>query len=74
MRTEVLCISLLRVASGPRVRLIDCESALKIPLDYSTDHSKAVVPVLFLLCIPLWLFLRGYLHSKAIKSIQFQRQ
>ena len=28
MRTEFLCISVLRVASGPRVKLANCKSAL----------------------------------------------
>ena len=28
MRTEFLCISVLRVASGPRVKLVTCKSAL----------------------------------------------
>ena len=28
MRTEILCISVLRVASGPRVKLASCKSAL----------------------------------------------
>ena len=28
MRTEFLCVSVLRVASGPRVNLASCKSAL----------------------------------------------
>ena len=28
MRTEFLCMSVLRVASGPRVKLASCKSAL----------------------------------------------
>ena len=31
MRTEFLCISVLRVASGPRVKLASCKSALSPP-------------------------------------------
>ena len=31
MRTEYLCISVLRVASGPRVKLASCKSALTSP-------------------------------------------
>ena len=31
MRTEFLCISVLRVASGPRVKLASCKSALTRP-------------------------------------------
>ena len=59
MRTEFLCISVLRVASGPRVKLASCKSALNLPVVYSTDHSKAVVPVLVLLFVALWFILRG---------------
>ena len=43
MRTECLCISVLRVASGPRVKFASCKSALNPPVVYSTDRSKAVV-------------------------------
>ena len=59
MRTEFLCISVLRVASGPRVKLASCKSALNTPhpphpppphthtrpVVYSSDRSKAVVLV-----------------------------
>ena len=31
MRTEFLCISVLRVASGPRMKLVSCKSALNTP-------------------------------------------
>ena len=53
MRTEFLCVSVLRVASGPRVKLASCKRALNpppppAPVVYSTDRSKAVVPVLVL--------------------------
>ena len=71
MRTEFLCISVLRVASGPRVKLASCKSALTFPPSRppppppnppvvdSTDRSKAVVPVLVLLFVALWFILRG---------------
>ena len=57
MRTEFLCMSVLRVALGPRVKLASCKSALTTPapprptptMVYSTDRSKAVVLVLVLL-------------------------
>ena len=49
MRTEFLCISVLRVASGPRLKLASCKSALNPQTVCSTDRSKAVVPVLVLL-------------------------
>ena len=53
MRTEFLCISVLRVASGPRMKLASCKSALNPPVVYSTERSKAVVPVLV---FTLWCF------------------
>ena len=59
MRTELLCVSVLRVASGPRVKLVSCKSALNPSVVYSTDCSKAVVPVLVLLLVALWFILRG---------------
>ena len=43
MRTEFLCISVSRVASGPRVKLAGCKSASNPTVVYSTDHSNAVV-------------------------------
>ena len=59
MRTEFLCVSVLRVASGPRVKLASCKSALNPPVVYSADRSKAVVPVLVLVFVALWFILRG---------------
>ena len=53
MRAEFLCISVLRVASGPRVKLATCGGALNLPVVYSADRSKAVVPVLVLLFVAL---------------------
>ena len=47
------------VASGPRVKLASCKSALNPPVVCSTDRSKAVVPVLVLLFVALWFILRG---------------
>ena len=51
------CIFVLRVALGPRVKLAGCEKGFNPPLPprtptvvYSTDRSKAMVPVLVLLC------------------------
>ena len=38
-----------------------CKSALNPTVVYSTDLSKAVVPVLVLLFVALWFILRGYL-------------
>ena len=57
MRTELLCISVLRVASGPRVKLDKCFKPS--PVVYSTDLSKTVVTVLVLLFVALWFILRG---------------
>ena len=44
MRTEFLCISVLRLASGPRVKLASCKSALNPPVVCSADRSGAMVP------------------------------
>ena len=62
MRTEFLCISVIRVALEPRVKLASCKSALNPPVIYSTDRSKAVVPMLVLLFVALWFILRGDLY------------
>ena len=59
MRTEFLCISILRVASGPRVKLASCKSALNPTKVCSTDLSEVVVPVLVLLFVVLCFILRG---------------
>ena len=59
MRTEFLCISVLRVASGPMVKLASCKSALNPTVVYSTDCSKTVVPMLVLLFVALWFTIRG---------------
>ena len=59
MRTEFLCISVLRVASGPRVKLASSKSASNTPVVYSIDRSKTVVPVSVLFFVALWFILRG---------------
>ena len=64
MRTECLCISVLKVQSGPRVKLASCKSLLTpaptpLPVVYSTDRSKAVVPALILLFVDLRFILWG---------------
>ena len=56
MRAGYLCVSVLRVASGPRVKLAGSKSALNPPVVYSADCSKAVVPVVVLLFVALCLF------------------
>ena len=56
---RILCNSVLRVASGPRVKLASCKSDLNPTVVCSTDRSKAVVPVLVLLLVALWFILRG---------------
>ena len=85
MRTEFLCVSVLRVASGPRVKLASCKCFKPHPpppqpppphppVVYSTDRSKAVVPVLVLLFVALWFILRGdllYVFSCVILFLCF---
>ena len=72
MRTEFLCVSVLRVASGPRVKLARCKSALNPAVVYSTDRSKAVVQVLVLHFVALWFILRGDLFHVSFCSCVFQ--
>ena len=73
MRTEFLSISVLRVASGPRVKLASCKSALNTQVVYSTDRSKAVVPVLVLLFVAFWFILRAVLFEVLPCVILFLR-
>ena len=67
MRTEFLCISVLGVALGLRVKLASCKSVLNLPVVYSTDRSKVVVPVLYslLLCCLFYeaIYFMSYLVS-----------
>ena len=51
--------SLLRVASGPRMKLAGCRGTLGTPVVCSTDRSKTVVSVLVLLFVALWFIQRG---------------
>ena len=74
MQTEFLCIYVLRVASGSRVKLASCKSALNPPLVCSIDRSK-VVPVLVLLLVALWFILLGdllYVFPCVILFLCFQ--
>ena len=41
------------------MKLVSCKGALNAPVVYSTDRSKAVVPMLVLLFVALWFILRG---------------
>ena len=56
------------------MKLVSCKSALNPPVVYSTDRSKAVVPVLVLLFVALWFILRGdlfYVLPCVIFSLTF---
>ena len=48
----------LRKASGPRIKSAGV-SVLNPTVVFSTDRSKAVVPVLVLLFVALWFIVRG---------------
>ena len=56
MLTEFVCISVVRVASGPRVKLAGCKSAINPTVLYSTKRSLAVVLELVLLLSLCGLF------------------
>ena len=53
------------------MKLASCKSALNPAVVYSTDHSKAVVPVLVLLSVCLWFILRGGLFYVLLYVILF---
>ena len=65
MGIECLCISVLREVSGPRVKLVDCKSALKPTVVYTADRSKALVPgVALTLCsFVVWFYKVIYIKS-----------
>ena len=44
---------------GPSVKLVSCKSALNPSVIYSTDRSKAVIPVLVLFFVAFWFILRS---------------
>ena len=66
MRAEFLCISVLRVALGPRVKLASCKSVLNPPIVYSTGRSKAVVLVLLLLFVLFFFFVCLFFFSVCV--------
>ena len=49
----------IKSSIGTQGELASCKSVLNPPVVYSTDRSKAVVPVLVLLFVALWFILRG---------------
>ena len=64
----------MKSSIGTRVKLASCKSALNPPVVYSTDRSKTVVPVLFLLFVALWFILRGdllYVFACVISFLRF---
>ena len=52
MRTELFYVFFVLIISGPRVKFVQWK-AFKPPVVYTTDRSKAVVPMLFLFCVAL---------------------
>ena len=72
MRTEFLCISVLRVASGPRVKLASCKSALNPPVVYSTDRSSGPGVSLTLCCFVVYSTRRFVICLTTFCSCVFQ--
>ena len=66
MHSVYFCI---RVASGPRVKLANCKSALNHPAVYSTDPSKEVVRVLFLLFVLFFFSICAMILGEALWSL-----
>ena len=48
----------IKSSIGTQGEVASCKRALNPPVVYSTDRSKAVVPVLILLFVALWFILR----------------
>ena len=88
MRTKFLCISVLRVASGPRVKLASCKSALTPPTPThpvvsSTDRFKALVLLFvalvcstrrFVLCLTLCYFVLVFFSPFSIAITSGKRE
>ena len=76
MRTEVLCISVLRVASGPSVELASCKSALNPPVVCSTNRCFVVYSTRrFVVCLSVCHFVLVFFSpfSIAITSLGEER-
>ena len=52
-------MNILNKCSKKKTTVNETKKAWKPPVVYSTDRSKAVVPVLVLLFVALWFILRG---------------
>ena len=63
MRTEFLCISVLRVASGPKVKLASCKRALNPPLWFALPTVLRRWSRCYSYSLALWFILRGDLLS-----------
>ena len=53
------------------MKLVSCKSALNPSVAYSTDRSKAVVPVLVLLFVALWFICRFLLPLGVWEGLRF---
>ena len=78
MRTEFLCISVLRVASGPRVKLASCKSALNPPvfvvalfvfLFFCMYCDASIVVTVFNSCPLCFLFYQLFCNASILVSI-----
>ena len=78
MRTEFLCISVLRVASGPSVKLASCKSALNPSVVYSTDRTLCCFVVYstrrFVLCPTLCHFVLVFFSPFSIAITSFGKE
>ena len=80
IRTEFLCVSVLIVASGPRVKLASCKSALNPAVVYSTHRSTLCCFVVyskrrFVVCLSVCHFVLVFFSpfSIAITSLGEER-
>ena len=57
-RSMVLCICILRITSGPRVKMSTAVKVLYPTVVYVTDSSKVTVPMVFFFYVALCFILR----------------
>ena len=57
MNRTFLCIFVIRITSGPRVKFVDSKNAP--PVVDATDCYKTMAPVSLLYFVALWFLLRG---------------
>ena len=70
MRTELFMYFCIKKNIGTQSEVCrQLNIFLNLPVVYATDHSKVVVPVLFLFCAALWFILRTLHVLKSSRAL-----